>query len=365
MASITKVGDRKWRARYRTPDGASRSRTFAKRAEAEAFLVSVEHAKDTGVFVDRSMGRETLASYAETWLSTRRLRPRTEALYRSLLNLHILPELGRVELRKITPEVVQRWHARLPGRTVPAKSYRLLRAIMATAADNGRVGRNPCRLKGAGIERSPERPLPTGDDVWALADAIDDRYRALVLTAAFVGLRWGELLGLRRSDVDLETRTVHVLRQIIEVDGRIEEGPPKSEAGVRAVAMPPAVAVELASHMERFVGSSPDARVFVGAKGATPRRANFSPIWSSARAAVGRPDLHLHDLRHYANLMAASAGASTKELMSRLGHASPAAALRYQHATAERDQLIAARMEALIGGRQQPVTAPLRVLRRT
>jgi hypothetical protein len=85
--------------------------------------------------------------------------------------------------------------------------------------------------------------------------------------------------------------------------------------------MPPVVAVELATHLERFVGPSPDASVFVGAKGATPRRANFSPIWSSARAAVGREDLHLHDLGHFANLMAASAGASTKELMSRLGHA--------------------------------------------
>ena len=238
---------------------------------------SVEHAKDVGSYVDRSAGREALATYAEMWIATRRLRPRTEALYRSLLKLHVFPELGRVELRQITPEVVQRWHARLPGQTVPAKCYRLLRAILATAADNGRIGRNPCRVKGAGIERSPERPLPTGDEVWGIADAIDERYRALVLMAAFVGLRWGELLGLRRSDVDLETRTVHVLRQIIEVDGRLEEGPPNSEAGVRAVAMPPVVAVELASHLERFVGPAPDARVSLDRKarrlaGRTSRR---------------------------------------------------------------------------------------------
>jgi integrase len=337
---------------------------FERRVDAERHLAQVEGDKLRGSYVDPSAGRETLATYAATWLSTRKLRPRTQALYRSLLTLHIIPGLGHLELRKITPDVVQRWHGRLPGSTVPAKSYRLLRAMIATAADNGRIGRNPCRLKGAGVERSPERPLPTGDEVWALADRIDERYRALVLTAAFVGLRWGELLGLRRADLDLETRTVHVVRQVIEVDGRLEEDPPKSDAGVRAVAVPPIMAVELARHLERFVGPAPDAHVFVVAKGATPRRANFSPVWSRARSAVGRPDLHLHDLRHYANVMAASTGATTKELMSRLGHASPAAALRYQHATAERDQLIAARMDALIGERER-LPAPLRVLRGT
>jgi integrase len=192
--------------------------------------------------------------------------------------------------------------------------------------------------------------LPSGDEVWALAAAIEPRYRSLLLTAAFVGLRWGELLGLRREDIDLISRVVHVSRQTIEVNGRLQDGPPKSAAGVRSVAMPPVLVAELEAHLERYVALGAEARVFVGPKGATPRRANFAPLWSSARAKIGRPDLHLHDLRHYANVTAASAGASTRELMNRLGHASPAAALRYQHATAERDQVIAERMEALIAG---------------
>jgi integrase len=260
----------------------------------------------------------------------------------------VLPSLGAVRLNGLTPSTVREWHASLPGETVPAKCYRLLRAVMTTAVDDGLVGQNPCRVKGAGIERSSERPLPSGDEVWALADAIEDRYRALVLVAAFVGLRWGELLGLRRDDVDLEGRVVHVSRQIVEVDGQLQEGPPKTAAGVRSVAMPPVVAAELAMHLEGYVAAEPEAPVFVGAKGATPRRANFAPIWSKVRAAVGGPDVHLHDLRHFANVTAASAGASTRELMNRLGHASPAAALRYQHATAERNQVIAERMEALV-----------------
>jgi integrase len=351
MASIDKVA-RGYRARWRTPGGASRSRTFPRKIDAERWLTSVEHSKLSGGYVDPAAGRETVADYAERWLAMRELRPRTASLYRSLLDRHILPALADVQLRRLDAEAVQRWYARLPGTTIPAKCYRLLRAIMATAVEHGRIARNPCRIKGAGLERSPERPLPTGDEVWALADAIEPRYRALVLTAAFVGLRWGELLGLRREDVNLDARLVHVSRQTIEVDGQLQDGPPKSAAGVRSVAMPPVLAVELGAHLDLYVGPASAAPVFTGPKGATPRRANFAPIWGRARSAVGRPDLHLHDLRHFANVTAASAGASTRELMSRLGHASPAAALRYQHATVERDQVIAERMEALISGRR-------------
>jgi integrase len=360
MASIDKVA-KAYRARWRTPDGASRSRTFPRKVDAERWLTTVEHSKLTASYVDPAAGRETVRQYATRWLEMRELRPRTRALYGALLDRHILPALGGVPLRRLDVETVQRWYARLPGATTPAKCYRLLRAIMATAVEHGRIGRTPCRLKGAGVERSPERPLPTGDEVWAIADAIDPRYRALVLTAAFVGLRWGELIGLRRDDVDLEVRVLHVSRQVVEVDGELQEGPPKTAAGVRSVAVPAVLVGELRSHLEQYVAQEAQARVFVGAKGATPRRANFAPVWSRARSAVGRPDLHLHDLRHFANVTAASAGASTRELMNRLGHASPAAALRYQHATAVRDQVIAERMDALIAGSR--VTAVSRRLR--
>ena len=238
--------------------------------------------------------------------------------------------------------------SRLRAGTLPAKAYRLLRAVLSTAVEDSLIARNPCAVKGAGIERSPERPLPTGDEVWRLADAIAPRYRALVLTAGFVGLRWGELLGLQRDDVDLSVRVIHVRRSMIEVDGAHQIGPPKTQAGRRSVAIPPAVAVELAKHLENYVDEVPTAPVFVGPTGAALRRANWAPLWNTARVKVGRPDLTLHDLRHYASTLAAATGASTRELMARLGHASPAAALRYQHATAERDHVIAQRMDELI-----------------
>jgi len=311
--------------------------------DAEQFLIGMEHTTASGVYVDRSAGDVTLAAYADRWISTRRtkagrpLAARTRGLYEQLLRTHIEPGLGSVKLRDLRPEQVRAWHARLKGTTAPAKAYRLLRAIMTTAVDDELIGRNPCKVEHGGVERSPERPALTRDEVWALADAIAPRYRALVLVAAFVGLRWGELVALRRADVDMEGRTITVRREAR-----------KSDAAYRAVAVPPVLVPELRAHLDEYVVDDALTIVFAGPTGAVPERSNFHAIWHKARVAVGREDLHLHDLRHFGATLAAQAGATTKELMARLGHASPAAALRYQHATAERDQLLAARMDALL-----------------
>ena len=117
---------------------------------------------------------------------------------------------------------------------------------------------------------------------------------------------------------------------------------------MRTVAIPPHVLRDIAEHLDRFTGSGPDAWLFPDADGGPLRPHRLTWPWRRARAAIGRPDLHLHDLRHTSNTWAAATGASTKELMRRYGHASPAAALRYQHATEDRDQVIADAMTELI-----------------
>jgi integrase len=357
MSSIATIGpksDRKYRARWRTPDGKSRSRTFDRKIDAEQFLTTVESSKLTGAYVDRSAGLTTLTEYFDQWLPTRRtkkgelLRPKTAALYRHLYDLHIGPTLGRSKLRDITPVKVRHWHGSLPGQTLPAKCYRLLRAMLNTAVDDEVIARNPCKIDNGGVEYSPERPLPTGDEVWALADAVGDRWRALVLMSSFGGLRWGELVGLQRRDINLDAGTVRVDRQVVEVNSKLVEGPPKTAAGVRTVSLPMVLIPELRAHLAQFTAADASSRVFVGPKGSTPRAPHFGDIWRKARKTVGRDDLHFHDCRHFANTLAAAAGASTKELMARLGHASPAAALRYQHATLERDRVIAERMSEMI-----------------
>ena len=99
----------------------------------------------------------------------------------------------------------------------------------------------------------------TGDEVWALADAVGDRWRTLVLTSAFAGLRWGELVGLQRGDIDLDTATATVERQIVEVGSRQIVGPPQTDVGLGTVALPMVLVPELRTHLEQFVGDDSTA----------------------------------------------------------------------------------------------------------
>ena len=108
-------------------------------------------------------------------------------------------------------------------------------------------------------------------------------------------------------------------------DGQLFEDEPKSRVGRRVVSFPREIAPELRRHLERFVEPGADSLVFVGPKGGRLRRSNFRDIWIIARDGAGLPELHLHDLRHTGNTMAAATGASLRELMERMGHSSPRA----------------------------------------
>ena len=235
-----------------------------------------------------------------------------------------------------------------------AKGYRLLHGIMTTAADDGLIRRNPCRIKGAGQEDSPERPIVPLKGLDKLLNRIPVRYRAMLLLATFASLRFGELAALRRGDIVLECCCVQVNRSLVQMnDGKLAEAEPKSRAGRRVVAFSREIAPELRWHLERFVEPGPHSLVFVGPKGGRLRRSNFRNIWIKARDEVGLPGLHLHDLRHTGNTMAAATGASLRELMERMGHSSTRAALIYQHATRERDEAIAAGMGQVFASARQ------------
>jgi len=202
-------------------------------------------------------------------------------------------------------------------------------------------------VKGAAVEHAPERPIATIAEVGALADAMPDHLRAAVLLAAWCQLRRGELLGLRRRDVDLLHGSLAVVQtRTVTMGGEMFEKAPKSDAGARTVAIPANVLPVLTDHLERFTATGPDAPVFVGEKGGPLRPQVLETAWKRARASIGRPELRIHDLRHSGLTWSAATGASIAELMRRAGHASPAAALRYQHATDDRDRALA---DALAG----------------
>jgi integrase len=349
----TKEG-RRYDVRLRDPAGRVYTRTFRTKKEAELFEARERADRSRGAWVDPRQGTLTLAEWSERWMTEHvGLGLRTRELYQGLLDRQILPALGGVVLGKLSPSSVRAWYSGLvrpggPGASTAAKAYRLLRAIMQTAVADELMYRNPCQLKGAGVERAPERPVATVAQVEALADAITPRFRVLVLLAAWCGMRRGELLGLQRRDLDLLHGAVRIERSLNQLrDGTLVIGPPKTEAGRRTVAIPPHVQADVASHLDRFVAASSEALVFTGEKGGPVRPHVLQKAWVEARTAVRLPHLHLHDLRHAGNTWAAATGASTKELMSRMGHASSDAALRYQHATSDRDQAIARSLSGL------------------
>ncbi|HET6873639.1 MAG TPA: site-specific integrase [Acidimicrobiales bacterium] len=349
--AVDQLPSGRWRARFTTPDGRRLSATVATKREADAWLAGHTTDIGRGVWVDPDRGRITLKSYTAEWIAQRHdLRPRTADDYRDIIRVHINPALGAKPLNRLSPSDVRAWYAamsaKVPGRA--RKAYRLLRTILNTAVADEIIPRNPCRVRGAGQDRSAERPIATVAQVAELADAMDDRLRALVLLAAWCGLRRAELLALRRRDLDLLHATARVERSMHTLrDNSVVIGPPKTAAGTRTVAIPPHIIADLDAHLADHVGAGADALLFSEAKGGPLRLYTVERAWRRARQKVGLAELRLHDLRHTGNTLAAATGASTKELMARMGHASPQAALIYQHATADRDRAIAEALSVL------------------
>jgi len=355
VSVIRKKPSGRYEARYRDPNGRLRGKTFSTKREAQQFLDRTGTDIVDQAWRDPALGKVKLEEYTGWWLDNRPdLRPRTRAIYGDLLRLHITPALGQCRFDGLNTATIRAWHAQMlrigkPGPVTVAKAYRLLRTILNAAVEDGLLVRNPCTIKGAGVERSPERPIATIEQVYQLADAIESRYRGMVLLATFCGLRLGELLALRRDRVDLERGRINVTEQRCDLpDGTRVFGPPKTAAGVRSISLPPHLVEEVERHLDTWVAPEGDAFLFSGPKTEGLRRATFDTAWRRARTAVDVEHLHFHDLRHTGNTLAASTGASTKELMSRMGHASPRAALIYQHATEERDEAIAEGLSQIV-----------------
>jgi integrase len=216
MASIqkttTKAGEARYRVRYRV-DGRAVELWRPTLEAARAEKVPIEVDAQEGVAIDPRAGARTFDDYFASWLSARLVKgrpltPATRVGYERLYRRNVGPRLGGRQLRTIRPETVRTWHADITAAAGPdqaAKSYRLLRAVLATAEADELIRHNPCRVRGGGQENTAERPMVATSLVLELADAIEPPYRAMVLLAGFAGLRTGESLGLRRADVAFST----------------------------------------------------------------------------------------------------------------------------------------------------------------
>jgi integrase len=308
----------RWQARYPGPDGRDRAapQTFASKGDADRWLSAAETDIARGKWVDPSAGETTVRDWSTIWLTNRPdLKIRTRELYDWLLGKHVLPQIGDVAIGDLTPSLVRSWHAqiaRIGSPTPTRQAYSLLRAMLNTAVEDEVIHRNPCAIKGAGLSRAAERPIATIPQILALADCLPARYRVFILTATW------------------------------------STASPKSEAGVRTVHLPPHLIPELERHLEAFVPAD-CPYVFPNSKGEPIKRSSFRSVWLLARKKAGVPTLRFHDLRHTGNTLAAATGASTRELMARMGHSSMRAALIYQHATADRDAAIAVALSELAG----------------
>ncbi len=238
------------------------------------------------------------------------------------------------------------------GQTAATQAYRVLHAGLAQAVADGLILANPCAIKGAGQRDArdrAERRIITAEEVWALADAMPERYSAAVIVAFCSGLRAGELFALQRKHVDLGAGTVRVEQTLAPPSlGQGWFSAPKTAAGRRTVALPQVAVEALAEHLARFAPTGSEALVFGTASGQPVQSSNRSTMFARARAAIGRDDITWHDQRHSALTMVAATGATLPEIMQRAGHASSRAALIYQHAVDDAERRIAGRLDRLL-----------------
>jgi integrase len=360
FGAIRRLPSRRYQASYIGPDTVRHKapRTFQTREDAEAWRAA-RRAEIMGDDWTPPTTRRpvTFGEHAARWLANRQLKPRTRDHYRRLLQARILPTFRDVPLKAVTPDLIDDWHYRM-GEAAPtarAHAYGLVRTILSDAVQRRLIDFNPCHIRGAGNTKRVKKVKPaTLPELAALVEALPKRYQLMALLAAWCGLRFGELAELRRGDVDLKAGVVHVRRAVVRVKGEVVVSTPKSEAGVRDVSIPPHLHEGVREHMAADITGGRDGLLFPAADGVSHMApSTLYKVFYRARVSAGRPDLRFHDLRHTGAVLAAQTGATLAELMNRLGHSTAGAAMRYQHASADRDLVLAQKLSALVADAAQ------------
>lgn len=371
---VRKLPSGRFQAGY-TAEGArvTATQTFVTVADADLWLASVQTDIARGAIKAAPKTTPELDTYARKWIAQRKdLKATTRALYEADYRRYVSPYLGDQTVGSITVPLVRDWNytlgldlaeaqsnrehhsqaTRQTGAASTARAYRLLRTILNTAVEDGLILANPCTIKGAGSAPTSERPTLSSVEVMKLADEVPGHYRAVVMLAAFVGLRIGEIAALRPSDLRLgKLAAVTVSRRAYQLDsGVIDYDAPKSDRGARTIALPAPVAVAVREHLATYRdGIADDELVFVTTQGRNIRGGGYSQALPKAMEAIGRADVRVHDLRHTGSTLAAESGASLPELMDRMGHSTVAAAKGYLHATTDHGREVADNLGDVIG----------------
>jgi integrase len=331
--------------RYRTPEGVERNKSFARKADADRFVISTESAKMSGTFVDPVRAKITVGEMAKKWTASKvGLKPSTRARYAAAMDDHVLPRWQKVPLAAVDYESVQAWVAELAASGMSGAHVRkihfVLSGVLQLAVKGKRLAANPAK----GIElpraQSKEKKYLTVPQVEAMATAAATvapnaprrashasrhQYRLVVYVLAYCGLRWSEIAALRVCAVDLRRRRLIVRAAVVEVDGEgLVWGTPKSHEA-RWVPIPKFLGGDLHQHL---VAKQPEDLLFTAPDGGVMRNRNARRAWfNHAAAAAGVTGLTPHELRHTAASLAVSAGANVLALSRMLGHANPSVTL--------------------------------------
>lgn len=319
--------------------------SYADRADAVREGQRIAIAQHDKMWHDPRPGEVPLADYLRSWLEESRRAGRHGAKHSveatRAVEKYIVPTLGAMFVGDLRPNTIRRWydqlvadqlvdHGRKNGLVAP-KSYRILHAALNDAVRNEVIRTNPALVRSAARERSAERPYVEPAKVVTLAAAMPPWYSNVVITAAWCGLRFGELQRLRRSDIDLEHATMRVPLA-------------KSDAGVRTINIPAPLLPVFVAQLEQWAQPGPDGRVFVGPKGGLLFGPTFGRSFRAARKRVELDEVTLHDCRHVFGSMLAEAGGTEREIQDSLGHRTHDASRRYIHADQRRQKDLANRL---------------------
>ncbi|MCH7586207.1 MAG: site-specific integrase [Acidobacteria bacterium] len=353
---IRKLGSGRYQARYRTPDGRTRARTWDRCVDAKRWLRQELARIDHGGWVDPSAGTVTFEDWTARWAESRlHLRDSTRERDDTYLRSLVLPHFGSRQLRGVTPADVQSWIAKLSRDGYAAATvqlaYGLLSMSFAAAVEAGLLARSPCR--GVKLPKRSQREMRflSIAELHVLADVIDPRFRVLILTAGLTGARFGELAALRIGDLNLLRRRLTITRSLTEVRGELRETEPKTTAARRTIALPASLVDDLARHLAAPSRDATD-RVFTSPEGGPLRRRSFRQrFWIPAvKASVGEP-CRFHDLRHTHGALLIAVNTHPKLLQTRLGHSSIKTTLDiYGHLYEPLDEEAADRLEELVLG---------------
>jgi integrase len=356
VASIDKRPNGRYRTRWREyPGGPQKTRHFDRKADAQQFLDGIRGDLAHGLYVDPAGRRTLFRDYAESWRAGQVHRPSTAAQAETYLRLHAYPTLGRRPIGAIRRSEIQAWVKALSGKLAPGSVelvYRWVSTIFKAAVGDRLIAASPC-IRIALPKRADTEVVPLGvSEVESLVASVPDRYCALIVFAAGMGLRQGECFGLTMDRVDFLRRQVRVDRQLISASGGVPEfGPPKSRAGFRTVPIPEVVGSALAEHLARY-GPGPAGLVFTNTLGNPLRRNTAGDMWHRAAREAGLPAwATFHDLRHFYASLLISRGCSVKAVQKRLGHQSAMETLdTYGHLWPDSDDETRSAVDHVLGG---------------